>query len=268
MSDKTIIEALFLFAKTIPVISLATLKEAVLERQKNCPLSSIADKPYINKEGRVEAIVPALPNSDAKKYDFATDAGCYELAGFYYHIYTAGMIVPALEIFKNNHEITKSLLATIIEHATFIPKTRKNLWIKGFMAGFNGDFDIALHILIPQFEGGLRKTLELHGETVWNKEENGVDSEMLLKQLLTLPKSTELLGEDTCFNLKCLFIERAGFNIRNDMSHGLMEEQEFFSAHSIYAWWLLFCIIINSIDEKTNFEDSSNTGVTQEFFCA
>ncbi|ARB90768.1 DUF4209 domain-containing protein [Legionella longbeachae] len=268
MKDKTLNEALFLFAKTIPVISFATLKEAVLERQKNCPLSSTAEKPYINKEGRVEAIIPALHNSDAEKHDSATTAGCYELAGVYYHIYTASMILPALELFKNNHDVTKKLLSTIVEHATFIPKARRSLWIKGFMAGFNGDFDIALHILIPQFEGGLRKTLELHGEIVWNKDDNGVDSEMLLKQLLTLPKSIELLGEDTCFNLKCLLIERAGFNIRNDMSHGLMEEQEFFSAHSIYAWWLLFCIIINSIDEKAIFEDSSNIGATQEFVCA
>lgn len=268
IKDKTLNEALFLFAKTIPVISFATLKEAILERQKNCPLSSSVEKPYINREGRIEAIIPALHNSDAEKNDFSTKAGCYELAGVYYHIYTAGMILPALELFKNNHDVTKKVLSTIIERATFITEARTNLWIKGFMAGFNGDFDIALHILIPQFEGGLRKTLELHGEIVWNKDENGVDSEMLLKQLLTLPKSIEILGEDTCFNLKCLFIERAGFNIRNDMSHGLMEEQEFFSAHSIYAWWLLFCIIIDSIDEKTNFEDSSNTGVTQEFVCA
>lgn len=267
MRDKTLIGALFIFAK-IPVISIATLKEAVLERQKNCPLSGIAEKPYINKEGRVVATIPAIPDSNVEEYDFATNAGCYELAGFYYHSYTAGMILPALELFKNNHNITRKLLSTILQHSTFIPEARKNLWIKGLIAGFNGDFDIALHILIPQFEGGLRQTLERHGEIVWNTDENGIDSEMSLKQLLNLPKSIELLGEDICFNLKCLLMERTGFNIRNDMCHGLMEEQEFFSVHSIYAWWLLFCIIINSIDETINFEDFQHNFDIKESICS
>jgi hypothetical protein len=38
--------------------------------------------------------------------------------------------------------------------------------------------------------------------------------------------------------LRGILIERFGYNLRNDMAHGLMDEGGFYDVSSIYLWWL------------------------------
>lgn len=173
---------------------------------------------------------------------------CAQFAGLNYNFQVFHKIIPALDWLNNNNLITPATMGTFIQNSPYLLEGRKNLWVNGFLAGFKGDFAQALHLLIPQFENGLRKRLESLGQHVFTTED-GLDSEMSLNQLLELPRSQEELGEDIHFNLKILLTEKAAFNIRNDMCHGLMAENQFMAPQSIYCWWLIFKSIIDSIPE-------------------
>ena len=44
--------------------------------------------------------------------------------------------------------------------------------------------------------------------------------------------------------LRVLFVDQNGADLRNQIAHGLMRYEQFFHHASIYAWWLIFHLTI------------------------
>jgi len=243
MQGKDILESLFAFIEISPILSAQYLEKYVLEIMKKDPLRYTAQRTIYSRSGKITGIIPPLLSAKDDDYILAMNEASYEQAKLYYHFFVYGSIMPALNILLSNCNVTSDVLADMIKNSLIIPASRKGLWIKGLLAGFRGEYDVAIHLLIPQFEHGLRSYLDGQGEIVWNIDlATGLHSEMSLNQLLDLATSKHVLGDD--FNLKCLLIEKSGFNIRNEISHGLVEEAEFFSPSSIYVWWILLKIAL------------------------
>ena len=111
-------------------------------------------------------------------------------------------------------------------------------------AGLHGDFATACHILVPQFENGLRVfAQESLGKTVVNIEKDGTQMAGLLKRLLALPEITTTLGEDLIFDLQGLLVMQESVNFRNDLSHGLLGDRSM-GVNAIYFWWLCLRICV------------------------
>jgi hypothetical protein len=47
-----------------------------------------------------------------------------------------------------------------------------------------------------------------------------------------------MLGADIVFEMRSLLVERFGANLRNDMAHGLVDHDSFYSPSARYLWWL------------------------------
>ena len=56
----------------------------------------------------------------------------------------------------------------------------------------------------------------------------------------------KIFGEDLAFEIRALFCDPFGPNLRNELAHGLVEYNKAQSFYSIYAWWLLLRIIFNT----------------------
>lgn len=119
-----------------------------------------------------------------------------------------------------------------------MPPGREEIFAKGLCAGMHGDFVTALHLLIPQLENSLRQVLKERGENTIVVNRKGFDEERDLDDLLRLAKTKELFGEDLCFSLRALLLHRFGPNLRNLLSHGLLDPAAASSAQGIYVWWL------------------------------
>jgi hypothetical protein len=64
--------------------------------------------------------------------------------------------------------------------------------------------------------------------------------------LLELPEAAQVFGKDLAFELNSLFCDAFGPNLRNELAHGLLDEDGCNSPFAIYAWWLAFRLTFNT----------------------
>jgi hypothetical protein len=247
MQNKDFNTAVLQFAYLCKPMSRKKLEDEAISIAKQSVFQSTNAKRIQNGDGRLVVIVPPLLGSIGDDYALALKWGAYLQALHQQSFVVQAIILPARNELVNLHPIDKKTLSVLLQDCPLFSHDRASLWIKGFLAGFYDDFDIALSILIPQFEHVLRKGLELRGATVWRVDpDTQIHSEKLLGELLSMDEARDFLGEDLQFELRGLLTEKAGFNLRNEFAHGLMSESDFTSVPAIYLWWLLFQMAIMS----------------------
>jgi hypothetical protein len=104
----------------------------------------------------------------------------------------------------------------------------------------------ALHLLVPQVEHIARCQLKARGVKTTHLDDDGIETEKALGALLDLPQTAQIFGEDFAFELKALFCEAVGPNLRNAVAHGLLDYGECDSSYSIYAWWLGLKLVVSA----------------------
>jgi hypothetical protein len=63
---------------------------------------------------------------------------------------------------------------------------------------------------------------------------------------MALSEAAKVFGDDLAFELKALFCDPFGPNLRNELAHGLLDDADCRSAASIYAWWLGLRMVFNA----------------------
>lgn len=104
---------------------------------------------------------------------------------------------------------------------------------KGLYWGMVGDFGTAVHFLIPQLENIVRFHMKGAKLKTSNTDLEGIENENGLSTLLDVD------GADIVFEMKALFCSAFGPNLRNAFAHGLMDDDDFYSADAVYAWWFM-----------------------------
>jgi hypothetical protein len=164
---------------------------------------------------------------------------------FTYHIFAVGAVEPARRqmLFEHTVGIRDWLMITV--NSLFVPPGRELLWANALHAGFIGDLPTMLHLLVPQLEHALRNILRQSGIATTSLAPDGIETENDLSWLLDHDKTREVLGETNVFHLKCLLDERVGFNLRNRVAHGLLDDGEAHASQLLYLWWfsLRLCLI-------------------------
>ncbi|MES1981808.1 MAG: DUF4209 domain-containing protein [Pseudomonadota bacterium] len=251
MQCTTVVEALLRFAFMFQPLQREKIETQVVELARSAPFANLADKHMYNGAGRLVAVVPPLLSSQGDDYRRSLAAACYFQAAFQHQAMVVGVILPARDEMWRLHQLSVETLADLFGSSPMFPPGRQSLWLKGLFAGFEGHFDTALSILIPQFEHALRMQLEARGCLVWRIDPTtGYHSERSLGELLDLGESVEILGKDMHFELQGLLSERSGNNFRNEFAHGLMSDATFFSAPAIYLWWMFFRLAVGTRPRK------------------
>lgn len=168
-------------------------------------------------------------------------------------------IEPAREAIVRAHNVRLHDLTFLVINNPFVREGREGLYLRGIQAGFYGDWALSTHFLIPQLEDSVRRVLQLRGG-VTSTLESGVQDERDLNQILWMDEAVEAFGLDILFDLRGILIERFGYNLRNEMAHGLLDEGGFYGVGSVYLWWLTIMLcwrghcIACSINEEPQAE--------------
>jgi len=118
------------------------------------------------------------------------------------------------------------------------------------LAGFQGDFLTAAHILTVQFEESVRYLLRQEGVITSGFSADRTQYERNLNNFLDPDHDTyrapilQLFGEDLAFQLTALLVDERGANLRNEVAHSLLPDQAYFQRPSIYFWWLVWHLIV------------------------
>ena len=157
-----------------------------------------------------------------------------------------GCIWPAQEVLLLEHRLRESDFVDLARNSPIVPIGRELLYGKALFAGYDRDFVTALHILVPQIEHMVRYHLKRAGVQTTNIDSNGIENENGLSSLMDLPQTEEIFGEDMSFEIRALFCDPFGPNLRNNLAHGLLDDRACYSPDTIYAWWFGLKLVFNT----------------------
>jgi len=156
-----------------------------------------------------------------------------------------GMVLPALEILTLEHRFDTQAMHRILSESPFVPVGHEHLWAAGLALGLNGNFNLAVVVLVPQLEQLVRSLIKSRGgHTLFVEDETGVESEKGLGALLDMQECIDALGAGIVMELKALLVEQRGPNLRNDIAHGLFNDTDGQTYYAVYAWWMCLRLVV------------------------
>lgn len=246
VSNKCTQEALRAFAK-LHRVNASELRGIALNRITQHPYLYLFPKVIKSHDGRVVAIRPGLigatptdADKDLVRFQMVIE---YDIA-----VYLAvhGLILPALEAINLKHWLREIDFIRLASSSPVVPIGREILFGKALFAGYDRDFVTALHLLVPQIEHMVRFHLKQAGARTTTLHEDGVETENSLSALMDSPETEEIFSDDLCFEIRALFCDPYGSNLRNYVAHGLFDDQQCHSIHAIYAWWLGIKVVFST----------------------
>jgi Domain of unknown function (DUF4209) len=249
VKGKSLLEAIYHLAFVVAPCKVAVLEEDALGDSETT-FRDLVSVRRLNKDGKTVGIRPPILSNDADERKQAQKAKMLDQARLYQGIYTRALIEPARKQINVEHSIQVKDILPIVVDNPFVPHGREIIFARGLHAGLMGDFLVSDHLLIPQLENSLRYLLTQHGLVVTGDKQR-IQNERLLGTILHddpfAPKLEEILKEDILFDLQGLLGE-GGVNLRNRISHGLMDAEEFDVTQVTqisYLWWLILRLCIS-----------------------
>jgi hypothetical protein len=156
----------------------------------------------------------------------------------------AGRLWPAFETLTNEHHLTIGDFIAVTAGSSTVPLDHVRQFARGLYYGYTGDFSTAAQLLTPQIEHFVRHHLQNGGVPTTTRAEDGVENEKGLSSLLESAKADEIFGADLAYELRVLYLDATGPNLRNEIAHGLLTDGTAEGAESLYAWWLALRIVL------------------------
>lgn len=248
VAGKSAQNALLAFANLHRGANTEEIRINVLNKMRQHSFQSVFSSTMISRDGRVIAKRPAINlSADLTSDDErAIRAEMVRDYGILVSLVVQGEIWPALEVLLLEHRLVEVDFVALARNSPIVPKDRAGLFGKALFAGYERDFVTALHLLIPQLENMVRLHLKQVGAKTANIYKAGIQNENGMSTLLELPEAAQVFGNDLAFELNALFCDAFGPNLRNELAHGLLDEDGCNSPYAIYAWWLTLRLTMNS----------------------
>jgi hypothetical protein len=232
-------EALKRLAFGMNFIDRAKLRAEVLKSAKDFPFLHIFEQSTVDSEGRVVEKTGSFMDASGPEAEAALEARMFhDAARFKWGIRASAIIEPARMKIWSDHHPQPDDLAFLVRHNPFVPPGHEAIFMRGLFYGLAGDLLLASHLLTPQIENSLRFVLEQSGADVSNLNSDLTQPVKVLGPLFSLPEMKNIFGEDLCFELRGLLIEKTGFSFRNRIAHGFVSEAECYGDAAINVWWL------------------------------
>lgn len=241
------LNALKAFANLIPAQSVQARKAEAKEHFKNFPIQNLFESTLISRDGRVIAKRPAADMfGEITDDNEALRARMVDEYKHWINLVVRAEIMPALWALIPEHRFREVDFVSLAAESPVVSTGRAQLVGKALFFGYELNFDIALHILIPQIEHLVREHLKEAGATTSTLDREGIETVVGLSTLMGLPEAEVVFGEDLAFELRSLFCDAYGPNLRNELAHGLLDDSDSQSVYSVYAWWLGLKIVFNT----------------------
>ena len=214
----------------------------------NSPISSLFGATSVSLDGRKISSIPPL---DGKNRDDVILKNAIKNFGIHMNLVVEGCILPDLEQIQQEHLFPKEFLIQLCKFSSIVPEKREILVANALYQGFEWDFRSAIHLLAPQIENMVRQLLKRHGLVTTHTDPNGIENEMGLSSLVSIAGAREILGDDLWFELQAVFTDSLSANLRNEVGHGLLDDDTSNSLYSVYAWWMVLRLVVRNVIPKS-----------------
>lgn len=194
------------------------VEQQITELAKTAPVSFLISRQILDGKGRPVATLGSL------KDDFAGHIVTQVSQNlFFSSIFLRPVMAAVIRCFTlTAHKLTEYMyLSPIFE------EDRRKIMERGFQAYLDGDHLVATHLLIPQLEAAIRTLIEKSGGSIYRQRRDGGFNLRPLDNVLRDPKVMDVLGENVALYFKILLTDQRGWNLRNDISHGMLAYADF-----------------------------------------
>ena len=263
--NKGPIEALKAFVNLHPGVNVKDLRETTKEQLQTRPISPFAQTIFTNQDGRVIAKDPGTSLGEPSHDDGETSIRLQMIRNHSLDVslVVCGSISPALDVLLLEHRLQEADFTLLARESPIVPTGRERLFGKALFAGYDRDFGTALHILVPQIEHMVRFHLKQEGIKTTYLDHSGIETENSLNTLIDLPDTKKMFGENVSFEIRALFCEPVGPNLRNEIAHGLLDDESCHSVAAIYAWWYALKLVFDTFWNALHKDTKSNERVGQ-----
>lgn len=235
---RPLIDAIIKLAFIQNISDKESLKKRVIELHLMSPLSFLVNTDIVDTNGKRIIKMPDLRFEDENKHKEAIEAYMLKEAAANHTFFASAIVCNALKIINAEHEIKEDDLTILFEDNIFVQSDRKRIFHKGIYEGFQGNYMVAIHLLIPQLENSFREFAEMCGDVVTTFEDDGKEQAKPLNSIFELENFVSAYDEDLLFDLRSLLTEKYGSNMRNRLAHGLLSDDDSESSIAIYVWWI------------------------------
>nr|WP_314492117.1 DUF4209 domain-containing protein [uncultured Chryseobacterium sp.] len=168
----------------------------------------------------------------------------------HYRKVNIGLILEIKSIMDNYEKLPRESVAEMIwtTDSAFIPNGREEFFIEGIYNGFENNFILSSHLLIPQIENSLKNIVEVNGRNTIRLTDD-IQNDNTLGAILNIESKNKMLNgicnEDLQLELHSFLIEGSSTNFRNRICHGLASPSET-NFYGIYLWWITLKMVFNT----------------------
>jgi hypothetical protein len=201
--------------------NLETLRKFIADASELAPISRSITRSYSGSHG--------LPSSQVGSPEDDPNGNLVEL--FQRDPETKMIhLVLGMRAAREKFKFTSAeLIDQMLVGSPLFHEDRRGFFEQGFAAYESGDYMKAIHVLVPQVENMMRELLgELDaGKVKPNKQQPHLFDHKNMNDFFREPLVIESMEESLYHFLKSLYIDRRGFNLRNDLAHGIADARAF-----------------------------------------
>ena len=215
-SDRDVL--MFFLFHYIPKIQEEKLR--LKERAEKAPLLDLVSTFSIDSSGNTISRVGVGPDAERQKLYFFM----YESMRF---------IIPFMHLhitkMKEEGKMTTESIMELIKDSELITEDHKEIVRRGLDAYMAEDYLVCCHLLIPQLEAAIRRLFALNGANIMRSKKNPDEGNEYrsLDSLLGSTEAVAYMGEDIANYFRNVLTDQYGWNIRNQVSHGLLASDKF-----------------------------------------
>lgn len=251
-------EAIILLALNTKFHKKEDIKNKVLQECKTSIGMCLFPEKILDKEGKTLIELPGLdwnePEKDEKTFELymlREILKSQEIEGFILSIMLNEII--------DKYKFTKEDIKFLVKDNVIIPEGREDIILNGIYFGLVGDYYTSLHILAPQMENLFRTIARDVGGVTFTLENDNTSKVKVLSSVFEIDELKECYDENILFVFRALLNEQASGNIRNDIGHGIMDEDQ---ANSNLGKYFLSAVIklcyLTSKEARVILENSEN----------
>jgi len=192
------------------------VEEQLHDLSKKAPLSFLFTKQLLDHKGRVVATVGSLQD----------DLDGHVVTQMAQNMAIESIFLKAvLDRAVSKFNISEGTLGDCLNLSPVFGEEQIRILVPALHAYLHNDFLVAIHLFIPQIEEAIRNLVQVTGGAVLKPRLGGGFLLKTLDELLRAEQVTTALNNDVALYFRVLLTDQRGWNIRNDVCHGMLPYQ-------------------------------------------
>lgn len=213
---------------------------------QKAPISYIVTRQIQDHQGRPVAFIGSLED---------------DLIGNIVHLSAQNMGISAvflrrvIEEFISRFNVTPQTITDYFYMSPAFEEEKREIIYSGINAYLENNHLSAIHLLIPQIESAFRKLVEHTGGSVLKLSRGGGMHLKTFDEILRDQRVINIFGEDMSLYFRILFTDQRGWNLRNDVCHGIIPAATFQVNITDRVFHVLLCLAL--VRDKENNSQSA-----------